>query len=103
MTEAFREISLKLCTILSYRQAAETMNRLLHRNHQKEIRQKTYADFCIRTGKKLEEETNQKAERILLRNGFDGKSGKLIGKAAPEIKKDSKSLKPLSEELFQTW
>jgi len=54
---------LKLCTILSYRQAVETMNRLLHRNHQKEIKQKTYADFCIRTGKKMEEETNQKAFR----------------------------------------
>ena len=80
---------MKLCTILSYHQAVETMNRLLHRNHQKEIRQKTYADFCIRTGKKMEEETNQKAERILLQNGFDGISGKLTGKAAPEIRKGS--------------
>ena len=105
MTEAFREISLKLCTMLSYRQAAETMNRLLHRKHQKEIRQKTYADFCIRTGKRLEEETNQKAERILLQNGFDGKSGKLIGKAALEIRKDSKKFQKQKEigKVVSAW
>lgn len=88
---------MKLCTILSYHQAVETMNRLLHRNHQKEIRQKTYADFCIRTGKKMEEETNQKAERILLQNGFDGISGKLTGEAAPEIRKGSKKFQKQKE------
>ncbi|MEE5994030.1 MAG: hypothetical protein V3G42_12445 [Oscillospiraceae bacterium] len=73
------------------------MNRLLHRNHQKEIKQKTDADFCIRTGKKMEEETNQKEERILSQNGFDGTSGKLTGKATPEIRKGSKKFQKQKE------
>ena len=97
LTEAFREISLKLCTMLSYRQAVEIINRLLHRNQENKIKQKTYADFCIRTGKKLEEEINQKAERILEQNGFDGKSGRVNGKVAPEIRKDSKKFQKQKE------
>lgn len=97
LTEAFREISLKLCTMLSYRQAVETMNRMLHRNDDNAIRQKTYADFCIRTGNALEEKANQKAAEILTKSGFDPESGNLIGKVTSEIRKGSKKFQKPKE------
>lgn len=84
-----RWISLKFCTMLSYRQAVETLNRLLHRKKKEQIKQKTYADFCIRTGMEMEEKINQKAESILEQHGFEAKSGKCIREITEKIKKES--------------
>ncbi|MBR7083619.1 MAG: hypothetical protein IKI37_00320 [Oscillospiraceae bacterium] len=97
MTKAMRWISLKFCTMLSYRQAVETMNRLLHRKKKDKIKQKTYADFCIRTGTEMEEEINQKADRILEQHGFEAESGKCIREITEKIKKDSRKFQKQKE------
>ena len=98
-----RWISLKFCTMLSYRQAVETLNRLLHRKGKDEIKQKTYADFCIRTGTEMEEELNQKAERILEQHGFEAKSGKHIRETTEKIRKDSKKFQKQKEVRKAVW
>ena len=103
MTKAMRWISLKFCTMLSYRQAVETLNRLLHRKGKDEIKQKTYADFCIRTGTEMEEELNQKAERILEQHGFEAKSGKHIRETTEKIRKDSKKFQKQKEVRKAVW
>ena len=105
MTKAMRWISLKFCTILSYRQATETLNQLLHRNSTNEIKEKTYADFCIRVGKEMEKQANTRAKRVLEQNGFEAESGKRIRKTEEKLEKSSKKFQkfPKIKKSISKW
>lgn len=105
MTKALREISLKLCTMLSYRQAVDLLNRIFHRKQADAIKQKTYADFCIRTGKELEEKQNSKAAESLTQWGFQPENGEPVGEIVQELKRDTDKFQELKEikKAVQEW
>lgn len=105
LTKAFQEISLKLCTILSYREAVNLLNRVFHREQADTIKQKTYADFCVRTGKELEEKKNSKAAEILTHFGFNPENGQPVDEIAQELKRDANKFRKQKEikKAVQEW
>ena len=72
----YRELTLLTGVSLSYRRGLKLLNRLLRRSGKREMKFRTYLDFCQRVGKRAEESAAQEAESRLRRHGFDPESGK---------------------------
>ena len=96
ITDSFRDLSLRLCTSMTFREATETINRFLHRCQGKEVKLKTYMDFCSRTGNALENEINNHSSDILKNAGFDPKTGKPTGEISEKYKSKSSCYQDIS-------
>lgn len=77
---------MKLCTIISYREAVDTLNKLFHRSPETSIKLKTYMDFCTRTGNRLESNLNHHASMVLENAGFDPETGLPSKEPEPKYK-----------------
>ena len=71
----FRELYLDLAGNLSYRSAASTLNRLLHRENDSRIKVSTLEDRIESQGDSLSESYMQKADDILCHNGIEDPDG----------------------------
>ena len=79
---SFTELALKAGTELSFGDAVEMLNRLLHREENKAIKGRTYQDFCHRSGQKLTDYMAENTKKILEQAHFDNKTGKPYDEAA---------------------
>lgn len=72
----------KLCTKLSYRDAAEIFNLFQHRDGSQTIKLRTLSDFVGRIGERISNELEETTERILKTYGFDSETGLPMGGAS---------------------
>lgn len=72
---AFLEASAFVCTKLSYRTAAETLNRFLHRTKGDAVKLKTLSDSMQRTGREISEKLASVTEKNLAACGFSRETG----------------------------
>lgn len=71
----FLEASAFLCTKLSYRVAADTLNRFLHRTGDEAVKLKTLSDSIQRTGREISEKLASVTEKNLAVYGFSNETG----------------------------
>lgn len=69
---SFEGLSTQLCCLISYRDATDILNRLLHRDQDSgRICLKTLSDSIDREGARIENFQEQSAKKVLEMNGFD--------------------------------
>ena len=79
---SFSELNLRLVTALSYREAVDVLNRVLHREKSDSVKTSTLEDWVESFGKSLSEGYNSKAEEILDSYSIDRQSG-IISEDSP--------------------
>ena len=100
---SFTELALKAGTELSFGDAVEMLNRLLHREENKAIKGRTYQDFCHRSGQKLTDYMAENTKKILEQAHFDNKTGKPYDEAAlPSMLKETGANLPAATNIQQT-
>lgn len=96
ITVSFRDLSLRLCTKMTHRDAVNEINSSLHRCQGKEVKLKTYMDFCKREGNALENGIKCHSSKILTNTGFDPKTGKPVGEISEKYKSTSSCYQDIS-------
>ena len=98
----FRETALLVGTELSFHDAVAMLNRFLHREDEKVIKNRTYQDFCQRSGQELTAYLAAKTQEILECAGFEtGTNKPQAGDAlAPEVKQGGTNF-PETEAIRQ--
>lgn len=72
---AFLEASAFVCTNLSYRAAADTLNRFLHRTGENAVKLKTLSDSMQRIGGEISKKLISVTEKTLATYGFNSETG----------------------------
>ena len=75
-SRAFTELCLTFAGSMSVRDGVRALNRVLWRSGRKELKLRTYADFCQRQGERIEEAIARESAKALEEHGFDGESGR---------------------------
>ncbi len=75
MSPSCLSLSARLCTGLSYRNAADMLNRFLHRSGADSIKLRTLSDTMERTGKGISAALARNTGRVLRTYGFDRETG----------------------------
>jgi len=70
-----RDLSCKLCTKLSYRDAAEMLNRFQHRDASQTMKLRTLSDCMERMGSQISEELEKTTGSVLKMYGLDTETG----------------------------
>lgn len=68
-------IETKLCTKLSYRNAADTLNLIYHKTEEDVISSRTLSDNAVRIGKDISRKFLNQTEEILKMHGFNPETG----------------------------
>lgn len=99
---SFTELALKAGTELSFSDAVGILNRLLHREDGKAVKDRTYQDFCHRSGQKLTDYVTEATEKILELAHFNSKTGKPYDESAlaPMLKEAGANL-PATPDIQQ--
>ena len=84
-SRAFTELCLTFAGMVSVREGVGALNRVLWRTGEKEVRLRTYADFCQRQGRQIEEAIARESAIALAENGFDAEGGTSLRREAPEV------------------
>lgn len=71
----YLQLSCKLCTKLSYRDAAEMINLFQHRDADETVKLRTFSDCVGRIGDRISNELEETTGRILKMYGFDSETG----------------------------
>lgn len=71
----YLKLSSKLCTKLSYRDAAGMINLFQHRDDCEAVKLRTLSDCMDRTGSRISDFLMETSEKILKMYGFDGETG----------------------------
>jgi hypothetical protein len=74
-SRAFTELCLMFAGSMSVRDGVKALNRVLWRSGTKELKLRTYADFCQCQGCQIKEAIARESSKALKENGFDGESG----------------------------
>ena len=72
---SYLQLSCKLCTKLSYRDAAEMRNLFQHRDVNETVKLRTFSDCVGRIGDQISKELEKTTGRILKLYGFDSETG----------------------------
>ena len=81
-SQSFSELNLRLVSRLCYRETADALNRVLHREENKKVKTSTLEDWVESFGKSLSEGYMSKAEEILDSYNIDKQSG-IISEDSP--------------------
>lgn len=71
----YLQLSCRLCTKLSYRDAAGMINLFQHRDDNEAVKLRTFSDCMGRIGGQISNELEKTTERILKMYGFDNETG----------------------------
>ncbi len=74
----FRELALRLGSEMSFHNAVQVINRVLHREKEEGVKARTYQDFCRKAGEEIETYLRVTGESILEQSGFDRKTGQPV-------------------------
>lgn len=85
----FTELALQTGTEMSYRNAVQFLNKLLHRDTTSSIKLRTYSDYCTKHGKAMEKCLQTQAAEILEKFGFNGESAVPKAEIAEDLKTES--------------
>lgn len=85
----FTELALQTGTEMSYRNAVQFLNKLLHRDTSSSIKLRTYSDYCTKHGKAMENCLQTQAAEILEKSGFNGESAVPKAEIAETLKTES--------------
>lgn len=81
---AFTELCLTFAGTVSVREGVSALNRVLWRTGANEVKVRTYADFCQRQGREIEEAVAMESVKALRENGFDEEGGTSLRRETPE-------------------
>ena len=81
-SRSFCELNLRLVSRLSYRETADVLNRVLHRNECNSVRTSTLEDWVESYGESLSDGYMSKAEEILNSYNVDKQSGIIAQEAS---------------------
>lgn len=106
-SRAFTELCLTFAGMVSVREGVSALNRVLWRTGANEIKVRTYADFCQRQGRQIEEAIGRESAIALTENGFDAEGGTSLRRETPEsplqaeggVWKDAAALEKAKEKL----
>lgn len=74
-SRAFTELCLMFAGSMSVRDGVKALNRVLWRSGTKELKLRTYADFCQCQGRQIKDAIARESAKALEENGFNGESG----------------------------
>ena len=83
-SRAFTELCLTFAGNMSVRAGVSVLNRVLWRAGEKEVKLRTYADFCQRQGERIEKAIARESAKALEERGFDKEGGTPLRREAPE-------------------
>ena len=83
-SRAFTELCLTFAGSMSVRDGVRALNRVLWRSGSKELKMRTYADFCQRQGERIEEAIARESAKALKEHGFAAAGGTPLRREAPE-------------------
>ena len=106
-SRAFTELCLIFAGSVSVREGVSALNRVLWRRGTNEIKLRTYADFCQRQGRQIQEAIARETAGTLEANGFDAEGGTSLRREKPESPmqeeggawRDGQELRKVKEKL----